>query len=57
MFTPVQSQKGLPLIAPDDGAYLLFVIFFTQTKFLENKIYTEIYSKLPIYTVNFQFTQ
>ena len=32
-------------------AYLLFVIFFTQTKFLENKIYTE------IYTVNCQFTQ
>ena len=23
------------------GAYLLFVIFFTRTKFLENKIYTE----------------
>ena len=23
------------------GAYLIFVIFFTQAKFLENKIYTE----------------
>ena len=29
--------------------YLIFVIFFTQAKFLENKIYTE------IYTVNCQF--
>ena len=39
----------------DDGdeeeAYLIFVIFFTQANFLENKIYTE------IYTVNRQFTQ
>ena len=33
------------------GPYLIFVIFFTQAKFLENKIYTE------IYTVNCQFTQ
>ena len=33
------------------GAYLIFVIFFTRAKFLENKIYTE------IYTVNRQFTQ
>ena len=32
-------------------AYLIFVIFFTQAKFLKNKIYTE------IYTVNCQFTQ
>ena len=32
-------------------AYLIFVIFFTRAKFLENKIYTE------IYTVNCQFTQ
>ena len=24
--------------------YLIFVIFFTQAKFLENKIYTEIYT-------------
>ena len=31
--------------------YLLFVIFFTRAKFLENKIYTK------IYTVNCQFTQ
>ena len=23
------------------GSYLIFVIFFTQTRFLENKIYTE----------------
>ena len=32
-------------------AYLIFVFFFTQAKFLENKIYTK------IYTVNCQFTQ
>ena len=30
-------------------SYLIFVIFFTQAKFLENKIYTE------IHTVNCQF--
>ena len=49
--------------------YLIFVIFFTEAKFLENKIYTEkrvnydkIHRKLPIfcvitakYTVNCQF--
>ena len=28
------------------GAYLIFVIFFTQAKFLENKIYTEKTRKL-----------
>ena len=53
-------------------AYLIFVIFFTQAKFLENKIYTEkrvnydkLHSKLPIfrlksvkiYTRQFFFTQ
>ena len=35
-------------------AYLIFVIFFTRAKFLENKIYTEIanlHSKLPIFRV------
>ena len=36
----------------DVGAYLIFVIFFTQAKFLEIKIYTEkthkLHSKLPI---------
>ena len=31
--------------------YLIFVIFFTHAKFLENKIYIE------IYTVNCQFNQ
>ena len=50
-------------------SYLIFVIFFTRAKFLENKIYTEkhvnydkIHRKLPIfcvitakYTVNCQF--
>ena len=35
----------------DAEAYLIFVIFFTQAKFLENKICTE------IYTANCQFTQ
>ena len=52
-----------------DRSYLIFVIFFTLAKFLENKIYTEkrvnydkIHSKLPFfcvitakYTVNCQF--
>ena len=40
--------------------YLIFVIFFTQAKFLENKIYTEkrvnydkLHSKLPILRVNY----
>ena len=26
---------------PPNSAYLIFVIFFTQAKFLENKIYTK----------------
>ena len=39
-------QEKLTLIT-----YLIFVTFFTQAKFLGNKIYTE------IYTVNRQFTQ
>ena len=30
----------------NEGEYLLFVIFFTQTKFLKNKIYTEKTRKL-----------
>ena len=41
-------------------SYLIFVIFFTQAKFLENKIYTEkrvnydkLHSKLPILRVNY----
>ena len=29
-----------------DNAYLIFVVFFTQTKFLENKIYTKKTRKL-----------
>ena len=40
----------------DGDPYLIFVIFFTQAKFLENKIYTEkrvnydkIHRKLPIF--------
>ena len=42
------------------GTYLIFVIFFTQAKFLEYKIYTEkrvnynkLHSKLPILRVNY----
>ena len=31
--------------------YLIFVIFFTQAKFLENKIYTEKRQFLPIFRV------
>merc|ERR1712107_465086 len=34
------------------GTYLIFVIFFTLAKFLENKIYTE---KLAFFGVNFIF--
>ena len=41
-------------------SYLIFVIFFTQAKFLENRIYTEkcvnydkLHSKLPILHVNY----
>ena len=32
-------------------SYLIFVIFFTQAKFLENKIYTAIHNKLLCITV------
>ena len=42
------------------GTYLIFVIFFTQAKFLEYKIYTEkrvnynkLHSELPILRVNY----
>jgi len=40
----VQKQKKEP-------SYLIFDIFFTQAKFLENKIYTEIQSKFLCFTV------
>ena len=43
---PAKSDHCLVL-----SAYFIFVIFFTQAKFLENKIYTE------IYIVNCKFTQ
>ena len=50
-------MRGLVLILM---SYLIFVIFFTQAKFLENKIYTEkrvncdkLHSKLPILRVNY----
>ena len=35
------------------GAYLIFVIFFAQAKFLENKIYTEKTRKLRQNTQEF----
>ena len=48
----VFCDLGLMLqILASTEAYLIFVIFFTWAKFLENKIYTK------IYTVNCQFTQ
>merc|ERR1712004_951781 len=44
----------------DRVSYLIFVIFFTQAKFLESKIYTEkrvnydkLHSKLPILCINY----
>lgn len=46
MFNKVELKRWQP-----STPYLIFVIFFTRTKFLENKIYTK------IYTVNCQFTQ
>ena len=52
----VEAEKALwgvngGIVTVSVSTYLIFVIFFTQAKFLENKIYTE------IYTVNCQFTQ
>ena len=48
-----QEHAGLGELGYEDYGepYLIFVIFFVRAKFLENKIYTE------IYTVNCQFTQ
>ena len=37
-------------------AYLIFVIFFTQAKFLESKIYIEKRQFLPIFDNFCQFT-
>ena len=34
-------DKESPKCTEGVGAYLIFVIFFTRAKFLENKIYTE----------------
>ena len=42
---------ALPMKPADPQTYLIFVIFLTREIFLENIIYTE------IYTVNCQFTQ
>ena len=38
--------KGIDDDDADDFTYLIFVIFFTQAKFLENEIYTEKTRKL-----------
>ena len=50
-----QSTAGRNILKRSVGVsetpYQIFVIFFTLAKFLENKIYTK------IYTVNCQFTQ
>ena len=48
-FSTSPTQCGNLTIA--SPTYLIFVIFFTRAKFLENKIYN------MIYTVNCQFTQ
>ena len=31
MFTPLQSQKGLPLIAPDDGARVVTLFLYSYS--------------------------
>ena len=48
-YANAQSQHYETQVTYQGVAYLIFIIFFTQAKFLENKIYTE------IYTVNCQF--
>ena len=37
----VDDNRNEYLRLKDDNPYLIFVIFFTLAKFLENKIYTE----------------
>ena len=53
-----------PIYPGGGGPYLIFVIFFTRAKFLENKIYTQkrvnyskIHSKLPFFALLRQNTQ
>ena len=51
---PIRYQIGrtrmiMYLCIYDIFAYLIFVIFFTQAKFVENKIYTE---KRQFFTLN-----
>ena len=53
MHAEVEGNR-FPPILDRDKAFLIFVIFFKQAKFLENKIYTEkrhfFCQFLPIYT-------
>ena len=53
LFAIFKAQPPMPgaWLQDQSSSYLIFVIFFTRAKFLENKIYTE------IYTVNCKFTQ
>ena len=44
-FPSPQTDSSTYIVATDE-AYLIFVIFFTRAKFLENKIYTEKARKL-----------
>ena len=37
----ITAKRGAGLLLCLAKAYLIFVIFFTQTRFLENEIYTE----------------
>ena len=53
-------HKSDMCICHRSDTYLIFAIFFTQVKFLENEIYTEkranydkLHSKLPILRINY----
>ena len=55
---PVKSYNQISFLARSPHSYLIFVIFFTRAKFLENEIYTEKrqffalnLSKMPIFRV------
>ena len=46
IFIGPRSDHSLPMSATHSGTHLIFVIFFTRAKFLQNKIHTEITRKL-----------
>ena len=48
-FSIISSNSDLEISKTKLHAYLIFVIFFTRAKFLENKIYTE---KRQFFTLN-----